>query len=128
MIYEKLAIITDGKETSIKVIELFAPYMAVDSYVLLCNDIILLDSNNGIEDWTEIIKEDLGVDVEVMLIENLNFSNDAPEGLQNAVNDYIKKADISDDINYFLDLISQKGSKYSLTPKEQQRLDELSKK
>ena len=128
MIYEKLAIITDGKETSIKVIELFAPYMAVDSYVLLCNDIILLDSNNGIEDWTEIIKEDLGVDVEVMLIENLNFSNNAPEGLQNAVNDYIKKADISDDINYFLDLISQKGSKYSLTPKEQQRLDELSKK
>ena len=40
MIYEKLAILTDGKETSLKVIELFAPYMSVDSYELLCYDIM----------------------------------------------------------------------------------------
>jgi len=125
MIFEKLAIITDGKETTLKVVELFGPYMAVNSYVLLCHDVILLDSNNGIDDWTEIIQEDLGVDVKVMLIEDLKFSEDAPIELKEAVDDFVKKANISDDINYFLDLIIEKGSKYSLTPKEQQRLNEL---
>ena len=125
MIFEKLAIITDGKETSCKVVELFAPYMAVNIYELLCYDIILVDSNIGIDDWTEIIQEDLGVDVKVMLIENLKFSEDAPKCLQLVVAEFIKKADISDDINHYLDLIIEKGSKYSLTPKEQQRLNEL---
>lgn len=128
MVYEKLAIVTDGKETTLKVVDLFAPYMAVNIYELLCHDIILLDSNNGIEDWTEIIKEDLGVDVKVMLIEDLKFKADAPDGLQDCVDEFIKKANISDDINYFLDLIIEKGNKYLLTPKEQQRLNELSGK
>lgn len=128
MIYEKLAIITDGEETTLKVVELFAPYMAVSSYELLCYDIILLDTTNGVDDWTEIIKDDLGVDVKVMPIDKLKFSDDAPEGLQLGVELFIKKADISDDINYFLDLMNEKGNKYLLTPKEQQRLDELSKK
>ena len=127
MIFEKLAIITDGKETTLKVVELFAPYMAVDYYELLCESIILLDSNNGIQDWTEIIKEDLGVDVKVMLIEDLKFSDDTPIEFTNGVEEFIKKADISYDINYFLDLLIEKGgNKYLLTPKEQQRLWELS--
>ena len=128
MIYEKLAIITDGKETTLKVVELFATYMAVDYYELLCHDIILLDSNNGIEDWTEIIKEDLGIDVKVMLIENLKFSDDAPAEFNFRVGEFIKKVDISEDINYFLDLIIERGGENELTPKETQRLWELSKK
>lgn len=128
MIYEKLAIITDGKETTLKVVDLFAPYMAVDSYELLCYDIILLDTNNGIDDWKEIIKEDLGIDVKIMLIEDLKFSDDAPKDLHLGVEQFIKKADISDDINYFLDLLIEKKELYLLTPKEQQRLRELSKK
>ena len=128
MVFEKLAIVTDGKETTLKIVDLFAPYMAVNIYELLCYDIILLDTNNGVEDWTEIIKEDLGVDVKVMLIEDLKFSDDAPKDLQLGVDEFIKKANISDDINYFLDLIIEKGNKYLLTPKEQQRLHELSRK
>ena len=114
MIFEKLAIITDGKETTCKVVELFAPYMAVNIYELLCYDIILVDSNIGIDDWTEIIKEDLGVDVKVMLIEDLKFTEDAPNYLQLGITKFIKKADISDDINHYLDLILEKGSKYRL--------------
>lgn len=128
MIFEKLAIITDGKETTFKVVDLFAPYMAVDYYELLCESIILLDSNNGIQDWTEIIKEDLGVDVKIMLIEDLKFSDDTPIEFTNGVEDFIKKVDISYDINYFLDLIIEKGGQNKLSCKEQQRLWELSKK
>lgn len=128
MIFEKLAIVTDGKETTLKIVDLFGPYMAVNIYELLCYDIILLDTNIGIEEWVEIIKEDLGVTVKAMLIEDLKFSDDAPENLQVGVDEFIKKANISDDINYFLDLIIEKGNKYLLTPKEQQRLNELSRK
>lgn len=128
MIYEKLAILTDGKETSLKVIELFAPYMSVDSYELLCYDIILLDTTSGIQDWTELIKRDLDIDVKVMLIEDLKFNADAPEGLPLGLEQFIKKADISYDINYFLDLIIEKGNRFLLTGKERQRLRELSQK
>jgi hypothetical protein len=128
MIYEKLAILTDGKETSLKVIELFAPYMSVDSYELLCYDIILLDTTSGIQDWTELIKRDLDIDVKVMLIEDLKFSDNAPEGLPLGLEQFIKKADISYDINYFLDLIIEKGNRIYLTGKERQRLKELSQK
>ena len=128
MIFEKLAIITDGKETTFKVVDLFAPYKAVDYYELLCESIILLDSNNGIQDWTEIIKEDLGVEVKIMLIEDLKFSDGTPIEFTNGVEDFIKKVDISYDINYFLDLIIEKGGQNKLSCKEQQRLWELSKK
>ena len=126
MVYEKLAILTDGKETSLKVIELFAPYMSVNTYDLLCYDIILLDSTSGIQDWTELIKRDLGIDVKVILIEDLKFSNEAPIALSNRVEKFIKEADISYDINYFLDLIIEKGGRFLLTGKERQRLRELS--
>ncbi len=126
MVYEKLAILTDGKETSLKVIELFVPYMSVNTYDLLCYDIILLDSTSGIQDWTELIKRDLGIDVKVILIEDLKFSNEAPIELSNRVEKFIKEADISYDINYFLDLIIEKGDRFLLTGKERQRLRELS--
>ncbi len=128
MIYEKLAIITDGKETSLKVIELFAPYMAVNDYELLCYDIILLDTCNGVQDWTEIIKDDLDIDVKVMPIIDLKFTEEAPIGLPLGVEEFIKRVDISYDINYFLDLIIEKGGETNLTSKERQRLWELSKK
>jgi hypothetical protein len=128
MIYEKLAIITDGKETSLKVIELFAPYMAVNDYELLCYDIILLDTCNGVQDWTEIIKDDLDIDVKVMPIVDLKFTEEAPIGLPLGVEEFIKRVDISYDINYFLDLIIEKGGETNLTSKERQRLWELSKK
>lgn len=126
MVYEKLAILTDGKDTSLKVIELFAPYMSVNTYDLLCYDIILLDSTSGIKDWTELIKRDLEIDVKVILIEDLKFSNEAPIALSNRVEKFIKEADISYDINYFLDLIIEKGDRFLLTGKERQRLRELS--
>ncbi len=126
MIFEKLAILTDGKETSLKVIELFAPYMSVNIHDLLCYDIILLDSTSGIKDWTELIKRDLGIDVKVILIEDLKFSNEAPIALSYRVEKFIKEADISYDINYFLDLIIEKGGRFLLTGKERQRLRELS--
>ena len=127
MIFEKLAIITDGKETSYKVVELFAQYMSVYTYELLCNDIILLDTTSGIQDWNELTKRDLGIDVKAMLIEDLKFSDDAPKELQLGVEEFIKKADISYDINHFLDLIIEKGDRIFLSDKERQRLRELAK-
>lgn len=125
MIYEKYAILTDSKETSLKVIELFGPYMAVNYYEFLCNDIILLDSNNGVDDWKTIIKNELDIEVNVIPIEDLKFDTNAPTELAAGVEEFIKKANISDDINYFLDLITEKGGIVWLTSKEQQRLDEL---
>jgi len=126
MVYEKLAIITDSKETTLKVIELFGPYMAVNVYDLLCYDIVLLDTCNSAQDWIDIIKEDLDIDVKVIPIEELKFKDDAPEGFNKGVDEFIKKADISDDINYFLDLVTEKGGVNWLTAKERQRLHELS--
>ena len=63
-----------------------------------------------------------------MLIEDLKFSDDTPIEFTNGVEDFIKKVDISYDINYFLDLIIEKGGQNKLSCKEQQRLWELSKK
>ena len=126
MIHEKLVILTDGLETSQKVIALFEPYLAVDYYELLCNDIILLDSNNGVNDWKIIIKNELNIEVTVLQIEDLKFTSDAPLELMNGVKTFIEKTDISYDINYFLDLIIKHGGEMWLTSKERQRLWELS--
>lgn len=43
----------------------------------------------------------------------------------NNINNLIKKADISEDINYFLDLINERGGTKYLSGKEYQRLVEL---
>jgi hypothetical protein len=126
MIYEKYVIITDNQETSLKVIDLFEPYMAVDTYEFLCNDIILIDTNNDADTWKAIIKNELGVDVKVMPIEELKFDDKAPIGLAEGVEEFIKKVNISEDINYFLDLVSKKGGTTWLSDKERQRLHELS--
>jgi hypothetical protein len=126
MIYEKYVIITDSQETSLKVIDLFEPYMAVDTYEFLRNDIILIDTNNDADTWKAIIKNELGVDVKVMPIEELKFDDKAPIGLAEGVEEFIKKVNISEDINYFLDLVSKKGGTTWLSDKERQRLHELS--
>lgn len=126
MIYEKYAILTDNYETSLNVIELFGEYMAVNEYEFLCNDIILIDSTNGIDDWKTIIKNELGIDVKVILIEELTFDANAPVELAEGVEEFIKKVNISEDINYFLDLVTEKGGAVFLNGKERQRLQELS--
>lgn len=126
MIYEKYAILTDNYETSLNVIELFDEYMAVNEYEFLCNDIILIDSTNGIDDWKTIIKNELGIDVKVILIEELKFDTNAPIELAEGVEEFIKKVNISEDINYFLDLVTEKGGAVFLNGKERQRLQELS--
>lgn len=127
MIYEKLAIITRNLEESHKIIDLFNPYMAVNTYLLLCNDIILLDTCNGINDWKEIIDKELSISVLITEIEKLKFCESEYNVLNEAKLKYIKDADISDDIDYFLDLIIEKGNLYFLGAKEMQRLMELSK-
>ncbi len=48
--------------------------------------------------------------------------------IKKQVSDFIKECDISEDINYFLDLIIDEGGIKNLTPKEKQRLKELSNK
>lgn len=126
MIYEKYAILTDNYETSLNVIELFDEYMAVNEYEFLCNDIILIDSTNGIDDWKTIIKNELNIDVKVILIEELTFDANAPVELAEGVEEFIKKVNISEDINYFLDLVTEKGGAVFLNGKERQRLQELS--
>jgi hypothetical protein len=127
MIYEKLAIITRNLEESHKIIDLFNPYMAVNTYLLLCNDIILLDTCNGINDWKEIIDKELSISVLITEIEKLKFCESEYNVLNEAKLKFIKDADISDDIDYFLDLIIEKGNLYFLGAKEMQRLMELSK-
>ena len=127
MIYEKLAIITRNLEESHKIIDLFNPYMAVNTYLLLCNDIILLDTCNGINDWKEIIDKELSISVLITEIEKLKFCESEYNVLNEVKLKFIKDADISDDIDYFLDLIIEKGNLYFLGAKEMQRLMELSK-
>jgi hypothetical protein len=60
-------------------------------------------------------------------IEKLKFCESEYNVLNEAKLKFIKDADISDDIDYFLDLIIEKGNLYFLGAKEMQRLMELSK-
>ncbi len=117
---------TDSQETSLKVIALFDPYMAVDTYEFLCNDIILIDTDNDADTWKAIIKNELGIDVKVMPIEDLKFIDETPIEILEGIEAFIKRTNISEDINYFLDLVAKKGGVTWLSAKEVQRLHELS--
>ena len=91
-------------------------------------NIILIDTLHTIE---ELVEEFKGLDVNVIDITESNhfdvlkdFSIQTNLKIASAK----KELDISDDINYFLDLIKTRGHEYLLTGKEQQRLFQLTKK
>ena len=124
MIYEKYVILTKGKEETDKVYNLLFKSNMINIFRMLTLDIILMDSTCGAQDWMEIIEEETGIKTTVMLIEELYFTDDTPKEMVDGMAKFISDADISDDINYFLDLMSKNEF---LTGKQQQRLRDLCK-
>ena len=90
--------------------------------------VVLIDTLLTIE---EINDEFSGLDVIVIDITEINhfdILNDFTIETNVKIAEAKKELDISDDINYFLDLIKTRGHEYLLSGKEQQRLHELTKK
>ena len=90
--------------------------------------VVLIDTLLTIE---EINDEFSGLDVIVIDITEINHFdvlNDFTIETNIKIAEAKKELDISDDINYFLDLIKTRGNEYLLSGKEQQRLYELTKK
>jgi hypothetical protein len=122
MIYEKYIIVTDGIESTNKIVDLLGQSNMLNAYKALTLDIILIDSSCGEQDWVETIKNHLNLDVKVTSFADFKWADNTPQEITDAFNQFIADVDISDDLNYFLDLISEKGSEDLLTPKERQRL------
>lgn len=92
------------------------------------DNVILIDTLHSVE---ELNDEFDGLDVKVIDITELNHFDTLTDfnfETNIKIADAKKELDISDDINYFLDLIKTKGHDYLLSGKEQQRLYELTKK
>lgn len=90
--------------------------------------VVLIDTLHTIE---ELNDEFSGLDVIVIDITEINHFdvlNDFRIETNIKIAEAKKELDISDDINYFLDLIKTRGNEYFLSGKEQQRLYELTKK
>jgi len=97
-----------------------------DKSIEINENIILIDTLHTIEELVEQFK---GTDVNIIdITESNNFDTlDFTIETNIKIAEAKKELDISDDINYFLDLIETRGHEYLLTGKEQQRLHELTK-
>jgi len=97
-----------------------------DKSIEINENIILIDTLHTIEELVEQFK---GTDVNIIdVTESNNFDTlDFTIETNIKIAEAKKELDISDDINYFLDLIETRGHEYLLTGKEQQRLHELTK-
>lgn len=91
----------------------------------ITEDTLLIDTLHTVD---ELAKEFDGLDVKILdvtdtnafdILQDLNFA------VALKVDEAIKKMDISNDINHFLELVETKGSVDLLNGKERQRLYEL---
>ena len=75
-----------------------------------------------------VIDLDLTLGITELTYDNFSENMSCYNGIiRDQVKQFIKGAEISDDINYFLDLIVDRGDIKLLSLKEYQRLEELSK-
>ena len=126
MIYEKYAIITKDYEESKKVIDLLREGTSIYMFRLLLENLILIDTTDGESDWEETIKEHLNINVKIMPIDEFLAIDNTPEEVLTESNRFIRDANISDDIDYFLEIVGRKCGAVYLSGKERQRLQELS--
>lgn len=91
----------------------------------ITEDTLLIDTLHTVD---ELSKEFDGLDVKILDVTDANpfeILQDLSFAVALKVDEAIKKMDISNDINHFLELVETKGSVDLLNGKERQRLYEL---
>lgn len=126
--YRKILIIAEWNE-DIDIVNDFVDWslqLRTDGAVKLGSMMTLIETLYDIDELKEEFKELTEVKfVDVTEGNVYDMLTDYPDCVSIDVINAIKKLDISDDINYFLDLITERGASYMLTDKEIQRIRDL---
>lgn len=125
--YKKILIITEYDNQMDKVIDFIDwSLKSFTSEKIMINDgVMLIDTYHTVE---ELEAEFEGFDIKIVDITDINLYGIVDESLKQPILEAKKTLDISDNVNYFLDLIAEKGDICLLNDKERQRLYKLSKK
>jgi len=123
--YKKILIITEYDNQMDKVIDFIDwSLKGFTSEKIMINDgVMLIDTYHTVE---ELETEFEGFDIKIIDISDISLYGIVDESLKQPILEAKKTLDISDDVNYFLDLIAKKGDICLLTTKEMQRLYKLS--
>jgi hypothetical protein len=125
MIYKKYLIIA---ENDMDVVNEFINWSLkgfTSAHVVINDEMVMIDTQHTLD---ELKTEFIALDIKIVYILGKQLGEDFGLMTNIKIFEAIKSLDISDDINYFLELISSKGSVDFLTSKEKERLFELSKK
>ena len=123
MNYKKFLLIT---EDNMDVVSEFIDWSLkgfTSNYVVINHEMVVIDTLHSLDEL-KLEFDGLGVEIVESFEKNDKFDLET----KILLNEAVKTLDISDDINYFLDLVSDKGSIDLLTGKEKERLFELTKK
>jgi hypothetical protein len=126
--YRKILIIAEWNN-EIDIVNDFVDWslqLRTDGAVKLGSMMTLIETLYDIDELKEEFKELTEVKfVDVTEGNVYDMLSGYPDCVSIDVINAIKKLDISDDINYFLDLITERGASYMLTDKEIQRIRDL---
>ncbi len=125
--YKKILIITEYDNEMDKVIDFIDWSLKgfTSEKIMINDDVMLIDTYHTVE---ELETEFTGFDIKIIDISDISLYGIVDESLKQPILEAKKTLDISDDVNYFLDLITEKGDICLLTTKEIQRLYKLAKK
>jgi hypothetical protein len=123
MVYEKFLIKVKGLNESLLVYDVLQKNGATNKVMIVGGGLICLDGVYSVDELIELFYTiDLNIQVNYL---NTKITNDIVWA-EDIIKEFIDKADISNDVNHFLDLINERGGQEYLTPKELQRLNEIS--
>jgi hypothetical protein len=123
--YRKILIIDDYDSEMFDIINFVKWSLKIytSSMIQINESVIVIDTYHSIP---ELELEFPGFDVILIDITDINLYGLVKEEWITPILNAKKEMDISEDINYFLDLIQEKGGIEKLTDKEFQRLKQLS--
>jgi len=123
--YRKILIIDDYDSEMFDIINFVKWSLKIytSSMIQINESVIVIDTYHSIP---ELELEFPGFDVILIDITDINLYSLVKEEWITPILNAKKEMDISEDINYFLDLIQEKGGIEKLTDKEFQRLKQLS--
>jgi len=126
--YRKILIIAEWND-EIVIVNNFVDWslqLRTDGAVKIDSTMTLIETLHDIDELKEEFKDLIELKLLDVTEGNVyDLLSDYPDCVSIDVINAIKKLDISDDINYFLDLITERGASYMLTDKEIQRIRDL---
>lgn len=126
MVWRKILVVTEYAADMSEVLEFFE--WSVDEFVsglvLLTRHAVLVETCYSVR---EVDLEFSGLELTVIDIDGVDLRVFLEERLADAVEMAVRAMDISGDLDYFLDLIIERGGVHMLSDKERRRLDQLSR-